>query len=168
MDKTVIEGSRAKSAGIAVLGLIFVAVSWQMIGHVDPNNLKLVLASWAGLVMGVLGFLVGVLRAIKPARLTLGAEGFALEQSFRPRVFYRWDAIARLFIWQHRSVRLVAFDYLPGRQPTDVMTSWAANLGAAGNMGPNWRMKTDDLLVLAVRYHRAAMPQLYESTAPAP
>lgn len=162
MGKTEISGSREKYLFVLAAAVAFVLVGVWMVRNpeIARDGFK-TLVAWAAVAMGLLALPIVLLRLIKPSRLILKPDGFLIETPPMGSRWRAWSDIAEFYVWEAHRTKIVAFSYLPGREPNDPVTAMNASLGAPGNLGAHWTIQPEELLELAVAYHRAAMPHLY-------
>jgi hypothetical protein len=157
LGTTEITGSRLKSALASVGALGFVALGVMLLRDPDlAGNTKATLAAWGAIVFFGAVAPLGLLAVISPRRLVLTPQGFSISRPLREPRSLRWSDIEEPYIFQVRSTRVVSYRYRPGREPSDILTRMNASLGAPGSFGGYWRIGPEELLELALRYHRAA------------
>jgi hypothetical protein len=149
-----ITGSRSKAAGYLVVSLGFSAIGfWMTMSPDKPADI------WKGwFCAGFFGLCAVVFswRLLFPGILTLDTRGLFLRSGFRrDPPLIPWRDVDRFFIYRaDRGVKLIGFNYKPGRAPPSRLRGLVRAFGADAGLPKGWPMSPDDLVEL-LNEHRA-------------
>lgn len=166
MPPRTISQSPAKTLVYLLGSAVFAAGAAAMLAH--PRTPRDTLIGWVGLIFFGLGVAVFAWTLIRPQVLRLDADGFTLDGGFvrAPRRVL-WRDIDRFFV-RHgpRGVKLVGYNYRPGRAPPSRLAGVARQLGADGGLPKAWPLSPEALVDLLNDYRTAnAAPSGVETRA---
>ncbi|HEX4183245.1 MAG TPA: STM3941 family protein [Caulobacteraceae bacterium] len=148
MEIQTITGSRSKAAVYLVGALAFSASGvWMTTNPGKPEDV------WKGwFVAGFFGLcaLVFSWLLLFPSVLILDTRGFSLGFGFRrdPRMI-AWRDVDRFFIYRgDRGVKLIGFNYKPGRAPPSRLRGLVRAFGADAGLPKGWTMSPEALVDL--------------------
>jgi hypothetical protein len=160
--RTIVE-SRKKAGVWLAFGIVGVAVGIGL-GLYPPNPL-LGFWGWLGAVVFALMLVNAASRLIRPARLTLDAEGFTLISGLRSAAHrVPWDDIDRFLVFTGtHGAQLIGYNYLPGHDPRRRLAKLGGTPGADAQLPTGWSL-SDEEVVAALNDYRAR----YGPLRPAP
>ena len=123
-----IKGARWKSVLLLIGSLAFVALGvWLP----DDGQSETMLWKWVIIVFFGLGVLLTIYQLFHPATLTLDARGFTYIGLFNRRMTVAWDDVEAFKLWKPpRGLKMLAWDYRPGRGPRSALSGFSRALGA--------------------------------------
>jgi hypothetical protein len=155
VEPRTIRESRLKVSGFLAGAIGLMAIGIWMVKW--PDHASDVVWGWVDLVLCGAGALVFAWLLVKPQVLRLDEQGFTLDGGLlrRPRQV-AWADVDRFFIYRGpRGVKIVGYNYRPGRAPQSALRKIASVLGAEsdGDLPRNWTISPEALVALLNDYH---------------
>lgn len=151
----VIMGSRLKALGLTAIAATFVGIALWML-HEHATGFKAQLGIWIGIPLFGAATIFGIIQVIKPARLTLRADGFELSQPPKGAKFTPWSHVETFYIFRLRGNKFVAYTYTSAR-PQGVISKVGRAMGAQATLPNLFSMKTEELAGLMESRRRQAV-----------
>jgi hypothetical protein len=140
-----IQGSPAKLAGLAFLGVLLIAASaFVAFGGVVPPGSYVEFIGWAGVVFfgAMLALIVYRLFNAREVLVTITPEGI-LDKRVAARVI-PWSAVRKVSVWEHQRQKVIVLDVPPEVEGSIEMTRMARF-----TRGPNRSLGADGLCITA-------------------
>ena len=152
MEPRIIRESRAKiGAGLAISAFFVSGGLWMALRPVHPSD---IFWGWFNILFFGLCVAIFAWLLVRPRILRLTTDSLVLEGGLRRTPMrLAWADIDRFFVDRGpRGLKMIRFNYRPGRAPPGRMTKIAQAFGADGGLPTGWTLSPEGLVALLNEY----------------